>query len=77
MELYEKVEKIINTHLSPDYDFDDIMIGHSYFLANNDEELKMKFEYEIKPLLLEYYKDGILVDKEEKVIDKIKELALN
>lgn len=54
------------------------MIGHSYFLANNKEELKIKLNYEIKPLLIEYYKDGILVDKkEEKVNDKIEKLTLN
>ena len=36
------------------------MIGHSYFLAQNITELKMKLDYEIKPILREYVKDGIL-----------------
>lgn len=76
--IYDNVKEIIKKHISPDYAIDDVMIGHSYFLANNEEELKIKLNYEIKPLLIEYYKDGILVDKkEEKVNDKIEKLTLN
>ena len=76
--IYNEVEVLVEKHLSPDYLLEDVMIGHSYFLANNEEELKIKLNYEIKPLLLEYYKDGILVDKkEEKVNDKIEKLTLN
>ena len=36
------------------------MIGHSYFMANSKDILKMKLEYEIIPLLREYEKDGII-----------------
>lgn len=76
--IYNEVEVLVKNHLSPDYLLEDVMIGHSYFLANNKEELKIKLNYEIKPLLIEYYKDGILVDKkEEKVNDKIEKLTLN
>ena len=40
------------------------MLGHSYFLAKNINELRLKLEYEIIPLIKEYEKDGILtVDK--------------
>lgn len=38
-----------------------MMIGHSYFLASSMDELQMKLEYEIKPLLREYCTDGILM----------------
>lgn len=43
-----------------DMDIKDLMIGHSYFLVNTLEELKQSYEYEIKPLLSEYQKDGII-----------------
>ena len=41
-----------------DMDIEDLMVGHSYFMAK-DGELSLKWEYEIYPLLNEYYKDGI------------------
>ena len=47
-------------YISPDFSKEDLMIGHSYFMAKSDKDLKLKLEYEIKPLLLEYVKDGIL-----------------
>jgi len=58
--LFEKVENLFS-NLSPEYkdNKDDIMIGHSYFLADSPEELKLKLDYEIKPILREYLKDGI------------------
>ena len=43
-----------------DMDIDDLMVGHSYFLAKDEDELQMKWEYDILPLLREYYKDGII-----------------
>lgn len=76
--------EIIEKHLSEEYYIDDIMIGHSYFIfsdeAYSDEDLVYKYmnlslQYNIIPLLEEYYKDGILIDNEKgKVKDKIKEL---
>lgn len=48
--------------LSPDFKPKDVMIGHSYFLTNDDNELKTKLEFEIKPILREYLKDGIFFE---------------
>ena len=72
---------IINKFLSAEYILDDIMIGHSYFIFNDDvyndtdllrENMNLSLKYNIIPLLEEYYKDGILIDKEnEKVMEKI------
>ena len=42
-----------------DMNIDDLMVGHSYFLCNNEDGLQLKWQYEIYPLLNEYYKDGI------------------
>ena len=46
---------------------DDLMVGHSYFMAESEEELQDKVEFEILPLINEYINDGILnVKNEEK-----------
>lgn len=41
-------------------DFDDLMVGHSYFFAKDENELTLKWQYEILPLLNEYIKDNIV-----------------
>lgn len=58
--LFEDVAKIIDDHLNHDFNKEDLMIGHSYFMAKSGTELNMKLEYEIKPLLREYAQDGLL-----------------
>ena len=62
--LFNKVKELIKGNINEEFEADDIMIGHSYFMAQNFEELQNKLEYEIKPLLLEYFKDGILKSKD-------------
>ena len=54
-------------HLCGDFGIDDLMVGHSYFMASSEEELLNKVEYEILPLIAEYINDGIIsVSEEEK-----------
>ncbi|MCQ2122203.1 MAG: AAA family ATPase [Fibrobacter sp.] len=59
---FDDVEKFLKDPnvVAPDVDFDDLMVGHSYFMAKTLEELKLKWEYEVIPLLKEYKKDGLL-----------------
>ncbi len=60
-ELYKKVAAFFTAErLMGDFKKEDVQLGHSYFLAQKKEELELKLEYEIKPLLKEYLKDGIL-----------------
>ncbi|WP_421825184.1 AAA family ATPase [Fulvitalea axinellae] len=62
--------------LAPDFDYRDVQLGHSYFMlkeGEGDRELKMKLEYEIKPILREYVKDGLLLENAK---DKIEALSL-
>lgn len=47
-------------HLYGEMDTDDLMVGHSYFMANSEEELRDKMIYEVIPLVQEYINDGIL-----------------
>ncbi|TXJ44688.1 AAA family ATPase [Brachyspira pilosicoli] len=64
-DLFDSIKEIITENLNDEFDIDDIMIGHSYFMAKDIEELNIKLNYEIKPLLLEYLKDGILQNSSE------------
>ena len=48
------------------------MVGHSYFMASSAEELRLKLDYEIIPLIKEYEKDGLLQPSDE-LKDKINE----
>ena len=75
--IYKKKQKeLIKENINEEFDADDIMVGHSYFMAQNLEELQNKLEYEIKPLLLEYLKDGILKLNDE-TKDKVNKLNIN
>lgn len=56
--LFNSVKSFLEKHKF-DMDIADLMVGHSYFLAKDEEELGLKWKYEIVPLLHEYYKDGI------------------
>jgi 5-methylcytosine-specific restriction protein B len=62
-------------NISPDFSIDDLMIGHSYFMAKSKEELQLKLNYETKPLLIEYVKDGVLFMTNEEMIE-ITDLSL-
>ena len=59
VELFGAVESFIKRH-QIDMDFEDLMVGHSYFFAKDENELELKWQYEILPLLNEYIKDGIV-----------------
>jgi len=63
--LFDAVYNVVKQNIAPDFDENDLMIGHSYFMAKNEGELRLKLEYEIKPLLYEYVKDGILFMSKE------------
>ena len=59
LELFSSVKRFIEENKIEE-DFDDLMPGHSYFMAKSDAELEQKFAYEVLPLLYEYHKDGLL-----------------
>lgn len=69
---FDAVEKLFDAGLvSNEFEVKDVQIGHSYFIAekkditNHDEKkaiFSMKMEYEIKPILREYLKDGIFIE---------------
>lgn len=59
LELFSLVKRFIEENKIEE-NFDDLMPGHSYFMAKSDAELEQKFIYEVLPLLHEYHKDGLL-----------------
>lgn len=70
--LFEDVKNFISDS-KPDMDIEDLMVGHSYFMADNINDLKIQLEYEIIPLLDEYVADGIIMVSKEKFDSKKEE----
>ena len=71
--LYEEVSKLFEGNtLSPEFRKEEVQLGHSYFITEQTP-IAIRWEYEIKPILLEYIKDGVLINVEEKIqnIEKI------
>ena len=62
MSLFDDIHKFIDNpkHLCGDMSIDDLMVGHSYFMAKTKEELANRIEFEVIPLISEYINDGIL-----------------
>nr|WP_315174512.1 AAA family ATPase [uncultured Flavobacterium sp.] len=67
--MYHKVAALFNedksktVYLQSDFKAKDVQLGHSYFLVETEKQLALKLEFEIKPLLNEYVKDGILSEE--------------
>ncbi|QZE12777.1 AAA family ATPase [Halosquirtibacter laminarini] len=57
-----------SVHLSPDFDYKEIQLGHSYFMS---KEISSSLEYEIKPILREYVKDGVLLSTALELIEAL------
>lgn len=74
VKLFNTVQEMFEgeTYLSPDYHKNDVAIGHTYFLADNNE-LKNKIQYQVIPILEEYLKDGVLKKEAEEIIKQIEE----
>lgn len=69
VDLFNDMKSFISNpkHLCGDFSIDDLMVGHSYFMASSEGELANKVEYEILPLITEYINDGILnISNEDK-----------
>ena len=75
--LFHQVSKLFDENLSPEFEKKDVQLGHSYFIDKSDEGgfMDIRLEYEIKPILLEYIKDGVLIGDEIK--QKIEELEVS
>jgi len=70
--IFDKVRSFLGKTKS-NIDIEDLMVGHSYFLAKDEVELSLKLDYEIIPLVREYYKDGIIAVKSDELEKEIAE----
>lgn len=68
--LFNDIKEFLSKNINPDFDVEDVMIGHSYFLCNEPDDLKLKLEYEIIPLLHEYEKDGLILTSKEELAEE-------
>jgi len=70
-ELMKLVNEFIEEKVSPDYDPEDVKIGHTYFMADGNKEERVKtiahkFLYQVVPLIYEYIVDGLITADKEK-----------
>ena len=74
-DLFEAVEALfVKPYLSNEFQPEQVQPGHSYFITSEDEgwSLPQKLEFEIKPLLREYLKDGILLAAAREKIEDLR-----
>jgi len=80
LDFFNDVENLFDKHIANDFEKSNVMLGHSYFLVDNNKDLKLKLKYEVFPILEEYLKDGVINKSEEslqllkKIKDKIESL---
>lgn len=70
--LFSNIEAFIKKYRPKDMEIDDLMVGHSYFMTEKEDELKLKIQYEVIPLLKEYCNDGLLTCSQEILSEHIK-----
>lgn len=63
--------KVRSKHLTEEFRPRDVALGHSYFIGLKGNETRRRFaiEYEIKPILIEYLKDGVLKESAREIIE--------
>lgn len=81
--LFDQVKRLFTTddyrtrsaYLSEEFRPKDVALGHSYFIASSDtpSSMELRLEYDIKPILFEYVKDGVL---KESALEQIAALSL-
>lgn len=79
--LFNSVKELFTTddyqthsdYLSTDFEPKDVALGHSYFIDKTrvGGSMSVRLEYEIKPILREYIKDGILKETAKKVVESL------
>ncbi len=71
-EIKDNVDELEHSeYLSREFKPEDVWVGHSYFITNSEKTKEHRLNYEIKPLLREYLKDGILKESAKKIINSL------
>ena len=70
--LYARVSSLFESdYLASDFHRNQVQLGHSYFLAEALPKLRLRLQYEIKPILREYIKDGILLNTATEIVEQL------
>ena len=78
LSLFEQVSALFygdDACVSGDFHASDVAVGHSYFLAKDDGELRDKMLFQVVPILEEYLRDGVLNEDARAKIGDIKSTA--
>lgn len=70
-EVDDKSELKPSQFLNPDYDFADVWLGQSYFFKTEDDDTRIRWQYDIRPILDEYIKDEVLFPSAREEIERI------
>jgi len=72
--LFNQVSELFDTNRSSEFEKEHIQLGHSYFIDKSNEGagIAVRLEYEIKPILEEYIRDGVLIG--ENIKEKVANL---
>lgn len=74
VDMFNDVATLFKTHLNhTDFELNDVQVGHSYFIdkSRDGATKSMRWTYEVKPILLEYIKDGILKESAKQEIEDL------
>ena len=66
----QEIILVKSQYLSEEFRPEDVWLGHSYFITK-DIDFVTRLKYEIKPILKEYIKDGILKQSAETFINNL------
>lgn len=69
--LFLKDDKPNREYLSEEFDPWDVIPGQSYFVTQNTDDTLYRFRFELKPLLEEYLRDGVLLPAARAAIDAL------
>jgi hypothetical protein len=62
--------------LSPEHRPEDVRVGHTYFMAETERQLRTKIRHQVVPLLREYLADGVFLANAEAEIDSLAQRLL-
>lgn len=68
---FDRMDKIFQWYAKPE----ELVFqpGHSYFIASNEDEMALRIQYELLPLIMEYLAEGIMLNAKEELIHFFRE----
>ena len=58
--IFKNLKLFVKDTISSGYKAENFYIGHTYFMVKDNDLLEKRLEYQILPILREYYEDGII-----------------